>query len=157
MDRGTSMKYLTPRSKLILALVGAWALVVICRAVPTTPPPALLNVAPTVSLTLTPLRTPTTRQNTRTAVILPVCDTTAYTNTYRDFLNQWSKGATQSELIATVNSITTPTGCGPIQQRIIDRLELATRTGIIATTRREVLAAQKEIRACISGLELLAK
>jgi hypothetical protein len=44
-----------------------------------------------------------------------------------------------------------------VQQRIIDRLELATRTGIIATTRGEILTAQKEMRACISGLELLAK
>ena len=151
------MKYLTPRSKLVLAIVGFMVLVVISRNTPKPIPPASPIIGITVSSTLTPLGTSIKRQNTRTAVILPACNTTAYTNTYRDFLDQWNKGATQSELIATVNSITTPTGCGPIQQRIIDRLELTTRTGIIATTRGEILTAQKEMRACISGLELLMK
>jgi len=148
------MKYLTPRSKLILALIGAYTLVVICRAVPTTPPPA----APQITMpSAVPTERPTTRPTRPTATNIPQCDTTAYTTAYSALLTQWNAGATQSDLIATVNAITTPTGCGPIQQRIIDRLELATRTGIIATTRREVVASQKEIRACISGLELLMK
>ena len=148
------MMYLTPRSKLILALVGAWALVVVCRAVPTTPPPA----APQITIpSAVPTESPTTRPTRPTATTIPQCDTTAYTTAYSALLAQWNVGATQAELISTVNAITTPTGCGPIQQRIIDRLELATRTGIIATTRGEMLTAQKEMRACISGLELLAK
>lgn len=148
------MKYLTPRSKLILALVGAWALVVICRAVPTTPPPA----APQITMpSAVPTESPTTRPTRPTATTIPQCDTTAYTTAYSALLAQWNAGATQAELISTVNAITTPTGCGSVQQRIIDRLELATRTGIIATTRGEILTAQKEMRACISGLELLAK
>jgi hypothetical protein len=148
------MKYLTPRSKLILALVGAWALVVVFRATPTTPPPA----APQITMpSAVPTERPTTRPTRPTATTIPQCDTTAYTTAYSALLDQWNAGATQAELISTVNAITTPTGCGPIQQRIIDRLELATRTGIIATTRGEILTAQKEMRACISGLELLAK
>ena len=52
------MKYLTPRSKLILALVGAWALVVVFRATPTTPPPA----APQITM---PSAVPTERPTTR--------------------------------------------------------------------------------------------
>ena len=148
------MKYLTPRSKLILALVGAWALVVVFRAVPTTPPPA----APQITMpSAVPTERPTTRPIRLTATTIPQCDTTAYTTAYRALLAQWNAGATQAELISTVNAIATPTGCGPIQQRIIDRLELATRTGIIATTQREMLTAQKDMRACISGLELLMK
>lgn len=148
------MKYLTPRSKIILALVGAWALVVICRAVPTTPPPA----APQITMpSVVPTGTTTPRQTRPTATTVPYCDTTAYTAAYGALLDQWRAGANQSELIATVNAITSPMGCGRVQQRLIDRLELATRTGIIATTRGEVLAAQKEMRAVISGLELLAK
>jgi hypothetical protein len=148
------MKYLTPRSKLILSLVGAWALVVICRAAPTTPPPA----APQITMpSAVPTGTTTPRQTRPTATTIPQCDTTAYTAAYSALLDQWNAGATQSDLIATVNAITSPTGCGRVQQRLIDRLELATRTGIIATTRGEVLAAQKEMRAVISGLELFAK
>ena len=148
------MKYLTPRSKLILALVGAWALVVICRTAPTTPPPA----APQITMpSAVPTESPTTRPTRPTATTIPQCDTTAYTTAYSALLAQWNAGATQADLIATVNAIATPTGCGSVQQRIIDRLELATRTGIIATTQREILTAQKEMRACISGLELLAK
>ena len=148
------MKYFTPRSKLILTLVGAWALVVICRAVPTTPPPA----APQITMpSAAPSKSPTTRPTRPTATTMPQCDTTAYTTAYSALIDQWNAGATQADLIATVNAITTPTGCGSVQQRIIDRLELATRTGIIATTQREMLTAQKEMRACISGLELLAK
>lgn len=148
------MKYLTPRSKLILTLVGAWALVVICRATPTTPPP----VAPQITMpSAVPTERPTTRPTRPTATTIPQCDTTAYTTAYSALIDQWNAGATQAELISTVNAIATPTGCGPIQQRIIDRLELATRTGIIATTQREMLTAQKDMRACISGLELLMK
>lgn len=148
------MKYLTPRSKLVLALVGAWALVVICRATPTTPPPA----APQITMpSAVPPESPTTRPTRPTATTIPQCDTTAYTTAYSALLAQWNAGATQADLIATVNAITTPSGCGSVQQRIIDRLELATRTGIIATTRGEILTAQKEMRACISGLELLMK
>ena len=154
MDTGASMMYLTPRSKLILTLVGAWALVVVCRASPTTPPPA----APQITMpSAVPPEATTTRPTRPTTTTIPQCNTTAYTTAYSALLAQWNAGATQADLITTVNAITTPTGCGPIQQRIIDRLELATRTGIIAATRREILTAQKEIRACISGLELLAK
>jgi hypothetical protein len=148
------MKYFTPRSKLILTLVGAWALVVICRAVPTTPPPA----APQITMpSAAPSKSPTTRPTRPTATTIPQCDTTAYTTAYGALLDQWRAGANQSELIATVNAITSPTGCGRVQQRLIDRLELATRTGIIATTRGEVLAAQKEMQAVISGLVQLSK
>ena len=148
------MKYLTPRSKLILALVGAWALVAICRAVPTTPPPA----APQITMpSAVPTESPTTRPTRPTATTIPQCDTKAYTTAYSALLDQWNAGATQADLIATVNAITTPSGCVSVQQRIIDRLELATRTGIIATTQREILTAQKDMRACISGLELLMK
>ena len=148
------MKYLTPRSKLILTLVGAYTLVVICGAVPTTPPPAAPQI---IMPSAVPTESPTTRPTRPTATTTPQCDTTAYTTAYSALLAQWNAGATQAELISTVNAITTPTGCGSVQQRIIDRLELATRTGIIATTRGEMLAAQKEMRACISGLDLLAK
>ena len=148
------MMYLTPRSKLTLALFGAWALVVICRATPTTPPPA----APQITIpSVVPPEATTTRPIRLTATTIPQCDTTAYTTAYSALLAHWNAGATQSDLIATVNAITTPSGCGSVQQRIIDRLELATRTGIIATTRGEILTAQKEMRACISGLELLMK
>ena len=148
------MKYLTPRSKLVLTLVGFMVLVVISRNTPKTPPPA----APQITMpSVVPTERPTTRVIRPTATTIPQCDTTAYTAAYRALLDQWSKGATQSELITAVNAITTPTGCGPIQQRIIDRLELATRTGIIATTRGDVLTAQREMRACISDLELLMK
>jgi hypothetical protein len=151
------MKYLTPRSKLVLVVVGFMVLVVISRNTPKSIPPVSPIVEVTASSTVAPLGTPTKRQNTRTAVILPVCDTTAYTNTYRDFLDQWNKGATQSELIPVLNAIQTPTECGRVQQRLIDRLELAARNGVIAITQGEVLAAQKEMRAVISGLELLIK
>jgi len=145
------MKYLTPRSKLILTIVGFMILVLISRNTPKPNPPA----APQITMpSAVPTERPATHVTRPTATTVPYCDTTAYTTAYSALLDQWNKGASQSELIATVNAITTPTGCGRIQQRLIDRLELATRTGIIATTRGEVLAAQKEMRAVISGLEL---
>lgn len=148
------MKYLTPRSKLGLVVFGFMALAVISRYAPKPTPP----VAPQITMpSVAPTGTATPRQTRPTATTAPQCDTTAYTAAYSGLINQWRTGANQSELLATVNTIATPTGCGRIQQRLIDRLELATRTGIIATTRGEVLAAQKEMRACISGLELLAK
>jgi hypothetical protein len=148
------MKYLTPRSKLVLALVGFMALVVISRNTPKPPPPA----APQITMPLVvPPETTTPRQTRPTATAVPYCDTTAYTAAYNGLLDQWRAGANQSDLLTMVNAITSPTGCGRVQQRLIDRLELATRTGIIATTRGEVLAAQKEMQAIISGLELLAK
>jgi hypothetical protein len=148
------MKYFTPRSKLLLVVVGFMTLAVISRYTPKPTPPA----APQITMpSMAPTERPATHVIRPTATTVPYCDTTAYTAAYSALLDQWRTGATQSELITTANAITTPTGCGRIQQRLIDRLELATRTGIIATTRGEVLAAQKEMRAVISGLELLAK
>lgn len=148
------MKYLTPRSKLVLVVVGILALVVIGRNTPKPTPPA----APQITMpSVVPTGTTTPRQTRPTATTVPHCDTTAYTAAYTALIDQWGTGADQSELLITVNAITSPTGCGRVQQRLIDRLELATRTGIIATTRGEVLAAQKEMRAVISGLELLVK
>jgi hypothetical protein len=148
------MKYLTPRSKLVLVVVGVLALMVIGRNTPKPIPPA----APQITMpSPAPIETATPRQTRPTATTVPQCDTTAYTAAYGALLDQWRTGANQSELIATVNAITSPTGCGRVQQRLIDRLELATRTGIIATTRGEVLAAQKEMRAVISGLAQLSK
>ncbi len=148
------MKYLTPRSKLVLVVVGVLALMVIGRNTPKPIPPA----APQITMPSTvPVETATPRQTRPTATTIPYCDTTAYTAAYGALLDQWRAGANQSELIATVNAITSPTGCGRVQQRLIDRLELTTRTGIIATTRGEVLAAQKEMQAVISGLVQLSK
>jgi len=148
------MKYLTPRSKLVLVVIGFMTLAVISRYTPKPTPPA----APQITMpSVVPTERPTTHATRPTATTVPQCDTTAYTTAYSALLDLWSKGATQSELIAMVNAIATPTGCGRIQQRLIDRLELATRTGIIATTRGEVLAAQKEMRAVISGLVQLSK
>jgi hypothetical protein len=148
------MKYLTPRSKLVLVVVGVLALMVIGRNTPKPTPPA----APQITMPSTvPVETATPRQTRPTATTVPYCDTTAYTAAYGALLDQWQRGANQSELIAAVNAITSPTGCGRVQQRLIDRLELATRTGIIATTRGEVLAAQKEMQAVISGLVQLSK
>jgi hypothetical protein len=148
------MKYLTPRSKLVLAIVGFMILVLISRNTPKPTPPA----APQITMpSIVPTERPATHVTRPTATTIPQCDTTAYTAAYSALLDQWSKGASQSELIATVNAIISPTDCGRIQQRLIDRLELATRTGIIATTRGEVLAAQKEMRAVISGLVQLSK
>ena len=148
------MKYLTPRSKLVLVVVGIMALVVIGRNTPKPTPPAAPQIT---SAQVAPTGTATPRQTRPTATTVPHCDTTAYMAAYTALIDQWRTGADQSELLTTVNAIATPTGCGRVQQRLIDRLELATRTGIIATTRGEVLAAQKEMRAVISGLELLAK
>jgi hypothetical protein len=128
--------------------------VVIGRNTPKPTPPAAPQIT---SAQVAPTGTTTPRQTRPTATTVPHCDTTAYTAAYTALIDQWRTGADQSELLTTVNAITTPTGCGRIQQRLIDRLELATRTGIIATTRGEVLAAQKEMRAVISGLELLEK
>ena len=148
------MKYLTPRSKLVLVAVAFMALVVISRNTPKPTPPA----APQITMPSTvPVETATPRQTRPTATTVPYCDTTAYTAAYGALLDQWQRGANQSELITAVNAIITPTECGRIQQRLINRLELTTRTGIIATTRGDVLAAQKEMQAVISGLELLAK
>jgi hypothetical protein len=148
------MKYLTPRSKLVLVVVGVLALMVIGRNTPKPIPPA----APQITMSSpAPTERPATQVTRPTATTVPYCDTTAYTAAYTALIDQWRTGANQSELLATVNAITSPTGCGRVQQRLIDRLELATRTGIIATTRGEVLAAQKEMRAVISGLELLVK
>jgi hypothetical protein len=148
------MKYLTPRSKLVLVVVGVLALIVIGRNTPKPIPPA----APQITMpSPAPIETATPRQTRPTATTVPYCDTTAYTAAYGALLDQWRAGANQSELIATVNAITSPTGCGRVQQRLIDRLELTTRTGIIATTRGDVLAAQKEVQAVISGLVQLSK
>lgn len=56
------MKYLTPRSKLILALVGAYALVIICRAIPTTPPPAAPQITMPSAVPSVNTTTPTIHQ-----------------------------------------------------------------------------------------------
>ena len=148
------MKYLTPRSKLVFAIVGFLILVLISRYAPKPTPPAAPQI---IMPSVVPTERPATHVTRPTATAIPQCDTTAYTAAYSALLDQWSKGANQSELITTVNAITSPTGCGRIQQRLIDRLELATRNGIIATTRGKVLAAQKEMRAVISGLVQLSK
>lgn len=148
------MKYLTPRSKLVLAIVGFMVLVAISRNTPKPTPPA----APQITMPSTvPTERPTAHAIRPTATTLHYCDTTAYTTAYSALLDQWQRGANQSELITAINAIITPTECGRIQQRLIDRLELAARTGIIATTQGEVLAAQKEMRAVISGLVQLSK
>lgn len=136
----------------MLYAIGVLVVIALCRAVPTPPPP----VAPGIIIvpTLTTV-TATEQPITATATLVPYCNTTAYTSAYRALLDRWRLGANQAELITAANNITTPAGCSTLQYRIIDRLELATRQGIIAVTQSEILAAQKEMRATISALELM--
>lgn len=146
------MKYFTPRGKTILYAIGVLIVIALCRAVPTPTPP----VTPGASIIPTIATVKGTEQPiTATATLVPYCNTTAYTSAYRALLDKWRLGANQAELITAANNITTPAGCSKLQYRIIERLELATRQGIIAVTQSEILAAQKEMRATISALELM--
>jgi hypothetical protein len=76
-----------------------------------------------------------------------------YTSAYRDLLGLWDYGTHQSNLIDVLNTIKPPAECSEIQNRLIDRLELAARTGVRAITSDEVKAAKKEMREVISLLE----
>ena len=148
------MKYLTPRGKTVLTVIGIIAILALCRYTPKQTPP-LQPKSNTSSTTRVEPRL--TRESTQTRVSVPHCQTTQYTTQYRALIKEWYRGASQPELIDRMNKIETPTNCGTIQQRLIDRLELAARQGVIAMTLKEVKMALQEMKAVLSGIELIER
>lgn len=111
------------------------------------PPTAIPTSVPTAGPLVVPPTDPTD----------PYCDTKKFTAAYRDYINKWVPGDTQSTLNSRLDAIETPTEirtqCGEIQAHLIQRLEFTAREGVPYLGRGEVMSFKRDMMENISDLE----